>query len=250
MKNIELFHASEWNPLSYFGIHSSLFALNEHTIISTWIVLVVLALLIFIARIAIMHKSSVGRYIVISYVRSFIDLCSQSFGFFSFGHTAFIIALFTFILLCNIISIIPWVEEPTVDLNTTLALGIISFTYIQAYAIKTHGLWGYLKEYFTPFFFMFPMHVIGKLSSIVSISFRLFGNIFGGATIVSIYSMVVQSWWIAEVFTLLSGINILIVGFFIIFEGFLQAFVFAMLTLTYLSIALAHDHDEDLGELP
>lgn len=247
MKNIELLHASEWNPLSYFGIRHSLFALNENTIINTWIVLVVLTLLIFIARIAITRRSGVARYIVISYVRSFIDLCSQSFGFFSYTHTAFIIALFTFILLCNIISIIPWVEEPTIDLNTTLALGIIAFTYIQAYAIKAHGLWGYLKEYFTPFFFMFPMHVIGKLSTIVSISFRLFGNIFGGATIVTIYSAVIQSSWIAELLTLVSGLNIIIVGFFIIFEGFLQAFVFAMLTLTYLSIALAHD--EDIGEM-
>lgn len=247
MKNIELLHASEWNPLSYIGINNSLFALNENTILNTWIVLAVLALLIFIARIALLRKSSVGRYIVINYVRSFIDLCSQSFGFFSFNHTAFIIAIFTFILLCNIISIIPWVEEPTIDLNTTLALGIIAFTYIQANAIRAHGFWGYLKEYFTPFFFMFPMHVIGKLSTIVSISFRLFGNIFGGATIVTIYSAVIQSSWIAELFTLLSGLNIIIVGFFIIFEGFLQAFVFAMLTLTYLSIALAHD--EDIGEM-
>lgn len=247
MKNIELLHASEWNPLSYFGIHHSLFALNENTIINTWIVLAVLAFLILAARVAIMRKSGVGRYMVISYVRSFIDLCSQSFGFFAFNHTTFIIALFTFILLCNIISIIPLVEEPTIDLNTTLALGIIAFTYIQANAIKTHGLWGYLKEYFTPFFFMFPMHVIGKLSTIVSISFRLFGNIFGGATIVTIYSAVIQSSWIAELLTLVSGLNIIIVGFFIIFEGFLQAFVFAMLTLTYLSIALAHD--EDIGEM-
>lgn len=247
MKNIELLHTSEWNPLSYFGIHNSVFALNEHTIINTWIVLLVLALLIFIARISIRYKSSVGRYIVINYIRSFIDLCSQSFGFFSFGHTAFIVALFTFILLCNIISLIPWVEEPTTDLNTTLALGIIAFTYIQVNAIRAHGWWGYLQEYFTPFFFMFPMHVIGKLSTIISISFRLFGNIFGGATIVTIYSTVVQASWIAEILTLLSGLNIIIVGFFIIFEGFLQAFVFAMLTLTYLSIALAHD--EDIGEM-
>lgn len=247
MKNIELLHASEWNPLSYFGIHYSLFALNENTIINTWIVLAVLAFLILAARVAIMRKSGVGRYMVISYVRSFIDLCSQSFGFFAFNHTTFIIALFTFILLCNIISIIPLVEEPTIDLNTTLALGIIAFTYIQANAIKAHGFWGYLKEYFTPFFFMFPMHVIGKLSTIVSISFRLFGNIFGGATIVTIYSAVIQSSWIAELLTLISGLNIVIVGFFIIFEGFLQAFVFAMLTLTYLSIALAHD--EDIGEM-
>lgn len=247
MKNIEILHTNEWNPLSYFGFHNPLFSLNVETIINTWIVLAVIALLIFVARIFVTKKSSIGRYIAINYIRSFIDLCSQSFGFFSYNHTVFIIALFTYILLCNIISILPWVEEPTIDLNTTLSLGLISFCYIQWHAIKAHGIVDYIKEYFVPFFFMFPMHVIGKLSTIVSISFRLFGNIFGGATIVSIYSAVVQASWIVELLTMLSGLNIIIVGFFIIFEGFLQAFVFAMLTLTYLSIALAHD--EDVGEM-
>lgn len=247
MKNIEILHTREWNPLSYFGFQNPLLFLNKETVVNTWIVLAVLACLIIIARVYLSKKTSIGRYIAINYVRSFIDLCSQSFGFFSYNHTAFIIAIFTFILLCNIISILPWVEEPTIDLNTTLALGLISFCYIQWHAIRAHGIKEYVKEYFVPFFFMFPMHVIGKLSTIVSISFRLFGNIFGGATIVSIYSTVVQASWLAELLTMISGLNIIIVGFFIIFEGFLQAFVFAMLTLTYLSIALAHD--EDVGEM-
>ncbi len=247
MKNLELLHSNEWNPFSCFGIYNCLYGLNKDTIVSTWIVLGVLLLLILIARWAILHKSSVGRYLVINYVHAFIDLCSQAFGSFSYEHTAFILALFTFILICNLISLIPLVEEPTIDLNTTLALGIIAFTYIQAYAIKAHGLAGYLKEYFTPFFFMFPMHVIGKLSTIISISFRLFGNIFGGATIVSIYHLLIEASWVGQIISLL-GINILLVGFFIIFEGFLQAFVFATLTLTYLSIAIAHEED-NIGEM-
>ena len=85
-------------------------------------------------------------------MRSFIDLCSQSFGFFSFNHTAFIISLFTFILLCNCIAIIPWVEEPTKELNTTLALGILSFLYIQCMQSKRMDSWLF-KRIFCAIFF-------------------------------------------------------------------------------------------------
>ena len=246
MKGIGLLNSKQWQPLSYFGFEHPFFSIDSETVINTWIVLLVLIVLIIAARSAIRYKSSIGRYIALSYVRSFIDLCSQSFGFYSFDHSAFIIALFTFIILCNCIALIPWVEEPTKELNTTLALGIFSFIYIQTYAIKAHGLRGYLKEYFAPFFFMFPLHVIGKLSTVVSISFRLFGNIFGGSTILHIYTMVITSSWLLELVGLLSGLNMVMVGFFIIFEGFLQAFVFTMLSMTYLAIALSH---EDVGEM-
>lgn len=252
MKDIGLLNTEQWRPLSYFGLEHPFFSIDKHTVINTWIVLIALVILVIVARVAMKRKSSMGRYIALSYVRSFIDLCSQSFGAFFFNHTAFIIALFTFIILCNTIAIIPWVEEPTKELNTTLALGILSFLYIQIYAIKAHGLGGYIKEYFTPFFFMFPLHLIGKLSTVVSISFRLFGNIFGGATIILIYTKVLQSSWLLEIAGLITGLNIVMVGFFIIFEGFLQAFVFTMLSMTYLAIAIAHEDEsehEQIGEM-
>jgi F-type H+-transporting ATPase subunit a len=85
---------------------------------------------------------------------------------------------------------------------------------------------------------MLPLNVIGKLATVVSISFRLFGNIFGGSIISSIYFNAIQGRFLLELIGLISGINLIMVLFFGIFEGFLQAFVFSMLSLTYLSIAL------------
>ena len=247
MKDIGISNAEQWRPLSYIGFEHPFFSIDLETVINTWIVLGVLILLVMLGRLALRYKLSTARYLTVAYVRSFIDLCSGSFGFFSYHHTAFILSIFTFIILCNYISLIPGIEEPTKQLNTTLALGLLSFLYIQIHAIKAHGIKGYVKEYFTPFFFMFPLHVVGKLSTIVSISFRLFGNIFGGSTILHIYTMVLQNSWLLELGGLLLGINIIMVGFFILFEGFLQAFVFTMLTMTYLSIALSHD--QDIGEM-
>ena len=88
---------------------------------------------------------------------------------------------------------------------------------------------------------MLPLNLVGKLASIVSISFRLFGNIFGGSIISQIYFGSIKGSLLLETIGILSGVNIAITLFFTLFEGFLQAFVFAMLTLTYLSIGLQSD---------
>ncbi len=134
-------------------------------------------------------------------------------------------------------------EEPTKDINTTLALGLISFFYIQTVAIYKQGILAYIKEYFSPFVFMFPLNIVGKLASIVSISFRLFGNIFGGSIIPKIYFGLIQGSLIGETIGLVLGLNFSLVLFFTLFEGSLQAFVFTMLTLTYLSIAIHGEGD-------
>jgi F-type H+-transporting ATPase subunit a len=193
-------------------------------------------------RAILKNRTSPLRYIVISFIRSFANLVESSLGYFSFNHFVFVTSLFVFIFMCNVISIIPWVEEPTKDINTTLACALISFIYIQYFAIATHGLKEYLKEFASPFFAMIPLHLIGKLATIVSLSFRLFGNIFGGAAISHIFSNVTRGVIISELLAI--PINIIIVLFFILFEGFLQAFVFTMLTVTYLGLAVQPSHEE------
>ena len=153
-------------------------------------------------------------------------------------HFSFTTALFVFILFCNLITtFIPWLHEPTADLNTTLALGITQFIYVQASAINAHGMLEYFRELATPWFLL-PLHITGKLAQIISISFRLFGNIFGGTIIVQILQMLKSGVWYLESATLLTGLNLVVALFFGIFEGLIQAFVFYMLTLTYLAIGI------------
>jgi F-type H+-transporting ATPase subunit a len=229
--------ADSWS-LSWLGLKHPFFTITSSTVIYTWIIIALLALILLPVRRMLANKAGVGGYIVKAYVSTFMDLCEQTIGSFSFVHFSFITAIFTFILLCNTIVLLPWMEEPTKDLNTTLALGIIAFVYTQWWAIKEHGIIAYIKEYLTPIFLMLPLHVIGKLATIISISFRLFGNIFGGAIISHIWLSAIQGSILLETFGLVSGINLIILLFFGLFEGFLQAFVFAMLSLTYLSIAL------------
>ena len=249
MEGTNFLHTSTWQPLERFNITHPFFALNKETIIYTWLALIILLILILIARLILKNRSDITTYLMVTFVRSFMDLTKQTLGRFSSNHFYFITALFCFLVLCNCLALLPWTEEPSKDINTTLAMGIISFLYIQFYAIKARGLWHYIKEYFSPFFLMFPLHVIGKLSSIISLSFRLFGNIFGGSVISNIWLAAIKGSIVFETIGLLSGINIMMILFFILFEGVLQAFVFAMLSLTYLAIAIAGE-EPAVGDLP
>ena len=236
MNGIDLLNVEQWRPFA--SSDHVLLSFNSETITHTWVILLLLLIIVLPVRYVLKNKSSIGYFLITSYVGSFMDLCEQTLPTFSYNHFCFITTIFTFILLCNSISIIPGMEEPTKDLNTTLALGIISFLYIQVFAVKTHGFKEYLKEYLTPFFLMLPLHIIGKLATIVSISFRLFGNIFGGSIISHIYLHAIKGSLLWETLGLVLGVNLTVVIFFGLFEGFLQAFVFSMLSLTYLSIAL------------
>jgi len=240
MTDAHALSGEHWQPLLAYGFTHPFWSLNGTTLRDTWIVLGALLILAIPIKFILSHKRTVSRHLLTSFITYFMDLTDQSLGAFSWNHFNFITSLFCFIFFCNIASLIPFMEEPTTDLNTTLALGIIAFIYTQVYAIKAHGIIEYLKEYCEPFFLMAPLHVVGKLATIVSIAFRLYGNIFGGARITSLYFSALKSSWIYQLVGLCS-VNMVMFLFFGLFEGFLQAFVFTMLTVTYLSIAVHHE---------
>lgn len=238
MSGFDIVETNQWLLGPLFGTDHAFFRINKPTIIYTWITLVVIAAFLFLGRYFLSKKESLGRFITLNFISFFVDLINQSLTEFSMDHFVFITTTFCFVLGCNAISLIPWMEEPTTDLNTTLALGLVSFFYTQWAAIQVNGAWEYFKGYFSPFFIMMPLNVVGKLATIVSISFRLFGNIFGGSIISGIYFQAIQGNVLFEILGLATGINLAITIFFGLFEGFLQAFVFGMLSLTYLSLAL------------
>ena len=136
-----------------------------------------------------------------------------------------VVALFLFLVLSNWIGIIPHLEEPTSDLNTTLSLGLMGFVIAHYVGIKTKGFKAYIKEYFEPMFFMMPLNLIGEVAKIVSISFRLFGNIMGGVIIILVVSYLCYNIFLPP----------FLYAFFGLFVGAIQAFVFTMLTIVYIS---------------
>ena len=202
-------------------------ALNLEVIVMTWIVFFVLIVFGFFTtwkRDLLPKPMQVLGELIISQL---YELTEDALGREkSKTYAPLICALFMFLLLSNWIGIVPHLEEPTKDLNTPLSLGIMGFVLAHFAGIKTKGFKEYSKEYFQPIFFMMPLNVIGELAKVVSISFRLFGNIMGGSIIILVVSHLTYSIVLPPVLN----------AFFGLFVGAIQAFVFTMLTLVYISV--------------
>jgi F-type H+-transporting ATPase subunit a len=201
--------------------------INLEVILMTWIVF---ALLIIMGLFASKKKSILPRPIQALgelMVGLLYELTEDALGKdLAKTYAPLVCALFMFLLLSNWLGIIPHLDEPTKDLNTTLGLGIMGFIIAHYAGIKSKGFKAYIKEYFQPIFFMMPLNLIGELAKIVSISFRLFGNIMGGSIIILVVSYLTYSVVLPP----------FLYAFFGLFVGTIQAFVFTMLTVVYISV--------------
>jgi len=141
-----------------------------------------------------------------------------------------------FVFIANVIGIIPGFEAPSANLNMTLALALAVFFYYNYEGIRVNGVVKYFKHFMGPVWWlawlMFPVEIVSHISRIVSLSFRLFGNIKGDDMFLAVILMLAP--WVLPLipFALLT------------FGAFLQAFIFMMLTYVYLggAVVIADDH--------
>ena len=210
--------------IPFFGHNITI---NLEVIVMTWIVFV---LLIVLGMFTTRNKGLIPRplqalgELIVSLL---YDLTEDALGEeHAEKYAPLVCALFMFLLGSNWLGMIPHLEEPTKDLNTTLGLGIMGFVIAHYAGIKSKGFKAYAKEYFQPIFFMMPLNLIGELAKIVSISFRLFGNIMGGSIIILVISHLIYSIVLPP----------FLYAFFGLFVGTIQAFVFTMLTVVYISV--------------
>ena len=156
-------------------------------------------------------------------------------------YAPFVATLFFYILSLNLLGIIPGLRSPTSALNMTIALAICSFLYVQFQAIRQSGPWGYFKHFWgDPWwlgFLMFPIHIIGELAKPLSLSFRLFGNIFGEDKVIVILAgmspYIIRPWlkYVPMQFPMMA---------LAVFTSFIQALIFTVLTAGYLTILVGH----------
>ena len=212
-----------------FHLGGMRFTVNSDTLLITWLII---GLLLTFTVLATRRRGMVpGPWqhlseLLVSWIK---DLCVDALGE-QWGKRYYplVCALFIFLLLCNWIGLVPFLEEPTKDLNTTLGLGIMGFLISHGTAIKVKGFKNYITEYFKPIFFMMPLNVVGELAKVISISFRLFGNIMGGSIIIIVVSYLAYGLILPP----------FLYAFFGLFVGTIQAFVFTMLTLVYISVQI------------
>jgi F-type H+-transporting ATPase subunit a len=137
---------------------------------------------------------------------------------------------------------VPIFRAPTADLNMTLAMSLLTFTVVQIAGVTAHGLGGRIKHMANPPF-LFPIEVISELSRIISLSARLFGNVFAGEVLLGVMYAMGAAIKVALVPFLFP---VVFLGLEVLF-GTIQALVFAILTLIYIYLAAAghDDHDEE-----
>ncbi len=215
-------------PQWIFNVGGFEIALNSQTIIMTWIVMGIIITFGFLATRKLSMIPNPFQVVAELLIGAFRDLANDALD--EKGKTYFplIMTLFMFLVLSNWLGIIPFLSEPSKDLNTPMGLGIMGFVIAHYVGIRTKGIKTYLKDYAEPIFFMAPLNVIGEIAKVVSISFRLYGNIMGGAIIIVVVSDLVYQLILPP----------FLFGFFGLFVGTIQAFVFTMLTLVYISVQM------------
>jgi F-type H+-transporting ATPase subunit a len=155
----------------------------------------------------------------------------------------FVGTLFLYILLMNLVGVIPLWKTPTANLNVTVAMALTTIIYVHYHGIRANGIGGYLRHYVGEPWQMFPLniplHFIGELARPISLSLRLFGNMFGEDTVIAILIMLAAPTWIlAAQFPMI---------LLTIFTAFVQAMVFTMLSCTYIAGFVAHDEHHPPG---
>jgi F-type H+-transporting ATPase subunit a len=138
-----------------------------------------------------------------------------------------------FIFVANMFGLFFFLQPPTGTLSTTVALAALSFLYFNFQGIKEHGFFGYLKHFMGPVLWLAPLfffiEIIGNFARILSLSLRLFMNIYGEHTATGIFAglvPIVVPW------------PLMALG---LFTALLQAFIFATLSSVYISLATAHE---------
>lgn len=146
----------------------------------------------------------------------------------------FIGTLFLYILTCNLLGLVPGFFSPTANLNTTLSLALCTFIYTHIIGFKLHGS-KYLKHFLGPVWWMvplmLPLELIGHCARVMSLSIRLFGNIFGKETVIGIFFLL-GGLYLAPLPLLLLGILV----------SFIQALVFMLLSIIYFAAAMEEPH--------
>ncbi|HXN92508.1 MAG TPA: F0F1 ATP synthase subunit A [Candidatus Sulfotelmatobacter sp.] len=171
------------------------------------------------------------------------------------------LTLFLYILVANWIEflplgLVPILHGANADLNQTLAMGVVVFVVVEWYSVRVLGFFGFLRRFTKPFelplparVVFIPLNILEELTKPVTLSMRLFGNIFAGAAIIGLIigfgtlSLPV----VGTIPGLIVGSVVLGVwkAFDVLFIGFIQAFIFMLLTVVYFSAAregLEHEH--------
>lgn len=217
-----------------------------HEVIPPYIVMCIL-IVVFVTALSLLLRSRLsvenpGRFQIVmeDLIGAVIGLLDEWIGPKGRQFLPLVSTLGLFILCANYMGLVPGLMAPTSSINVTLGCAITIWVYYHVQGIKHQGLWGYIKHFWAPpgvhwsmGFLMFPIELISHTSRMMSLSLRLFGNIFGEDLVILV------------LFSIIPFLVPLPMMFLGLVTGLLQAFIFMLLSIIYLQGAVAVEHHED-----
>ncbi len=226
-------------------------SVHADTILTTWLVMLVsLAFFWWVGRSYATHRVNKTQATFEGIVNYLADLAVGTIGKHGERFVPIFIGMFFFIFILNQIGFFPFKElglpfggSPTADLNSTVAFALLVFFGIQFVAIRQSGIKAY-AHLFKPFAVLFPLNVVEELARPVVLALRLFFNIFVGELLLFVIATIIKSNVHVGPVNLSLGAAVVpfVLEFFNFFVGTLQAFVFTLLSIVYLSLATAEEH--------
>lgn len=206
---------------------------NPH-IIYSWVVMAMLIILGAIGAKTINlvpnKKQNVFEMIISGIEEFMVDVAGEEGRFFF----PFVATIFIYIFISNLVGLVPGFFPPTANLNTTLSMAIPVFMFTHYVGVKFHGI-HYIKHFTGPVWWMIPIimpiEIIGHFARVLSLSFRLFGNMMGHELVLSILFMLAGAFF--------APLPIMAMG---IFVAFVQAFIFFLLSVMYFAGAMEEAH--------
>lgn len=221
-----------WN-LTIGGMNMEL---SPKTMIMTWLVMIIIMIFVVLAtRNMNLRRPHGGQNVLEMMFEGIRGQVSQSMDPQKGSSLlSIVLTFFIFILISNLIGLIPTFTSPTANPNTAFALALITFILIWFYGIRYKGI-GYFKHWFKPYFFFLPLNLIEEFVKPLTLACRLFGNIYAGEILICTWLGMFYGWY-----QLTGGFiaSVIWLGFSI-FVGFIQAYVFTVLSINYIATAVA-----------
>ena len=200
--------------------------------------LVFLVLIVFfvLVRARLSVESPSGLQHIVETVEGFINNQSEEIiGHHSEKFTPFLVALGLFILVSNLLGLIPGFESPTASPAVPLGCALLSFFYYNMHGLRKHGVFKYAKHFLGPLgivgaVIMLPIEIVSHLARMLSLTVRLWANMYAGDLVtMAFFSMIPLLVPVAFL-----GLHLAV--------AFLQAYIFVLMTMIYLSGAVAEEH--------
>lgn len=196
------------------------------TVVTTWIVMAVVSGISLLAARRLSIRPSATQEIIEATFEAVEKTVKEVLPVEPWAAVPVLGTIWILIGFSNLIGLLPGLNTPTADLNTTFAFAAISYSMTHVFGVKTRGIRGYLSHYREPTWLLLPIHLMAEITRTVALAVRLFGNMLSGEMIAAILIGVVG--FLAPIpFDLLH-----------IIIGLIQAYIFGILTLVFIAIGI------------